>query len=102
MVSINEQFDVDPDITLTGFQVDGPDGKVGVIDEATYATDEAQIVVRVGMKVVGKRYLVGVDKIERIDADDETVVLSVGKDVVTEGSQYVAEGQGSGARGSPS
>jgi hypothetical protein len=74
---------------LRGFAVEGRDGSVGKVDDASY--DEPQpdyLVVDTGTAFLGKKVFVPADLITRIDLEGKTVVADLTKDDVKNAPEY--------------
>jgi hypothetical protein len=79
---------VSPGIDVTGFEVDATDGHIGKVDAATYDPGSAGLVVDTGFWIFGKKRLLPAGVVERVDADEEKVHLSVSKDEVKAAPDY--------------
>jgi hypothetical protein len=74
---------------VTGFAVESRDGEhVGTVDEATYDNDEGALVVDTGFWIFGKKRMVPVGLVERVDGDDRKLVLAAPKDVIKDAPDY--------------
>jgi hypothetical protein len=85
---------VPDDIDITGFQVEASDGAIGRVDEVMRGPGEIYIVIDTGPWIFGKKVLVPVGIIERIDRDDETVRLAYAKDVIKNAPEFDEGGFG--------
>lgn len=65
-----------------GFTVEGLDGKVGTVDEATADVGASQIVVDTGPWIFGRKVLLPAGTVDRVDWDAETVYVGLSKDDV--------------------
>ncbi|HWL45687.1 MAG TPA: hypothetical protein VNQ73_22285 [Ilumatobacter sp.] len=74
--------DVLTDAALVGFSVEASDGHVGKVDATSEDVDAASLVVDTGFWIFGKKRVIPVGVIERIDAGEETVYISMTKDQV--------------------
>lgn len=74
--------DVLTDQALVGFGVEASDGHIGKVDETSTEVDAASLVVDTGFWIFGKQRVIPVGVIERIDAEHETVYISMTKDEV--------------------
>ena len=74
--------DVLSDQALVGFGVEASDGHIGKVDETTTEVDAQSLVVDTGFWIFGKKRVIPVGVIERIDAENETVYVSMTKDEV--------------------
>ncbi len=75
-------------IDLTGFDVEGADGRAGKVDEATQHAGEAGLVVDTGPWIFGKRVLLPGAVVERVDADAQTIYVSMTRDEVRNAPEY--------------
>lgn len=74
--------DVLNDQALVGFGVEATDGHIGKVDETSNEVDAESLVVDTGFWIFGKKRVIPVGVIERIDAENETVYISMTKDEV--------------------
>jgi hypothetical protein len=78
-------------VDLTGYRVEAVDGRVGTVVSSIPDEGPPCIVVRLGPPVIGRRVVLPVASIERVDNDDETVHLGHTRDQV-EASPEAPEG----------
>jgi hypothetical protein len=76
------------DIDLAGFSVEATDGGIGKIDEATYDVGSSYLVVDTGPWIFGKKVLLPAGVINRIDAESETVFVSLAKDEIKSSPEF--------------
>jgi hypothetical protein len=76
------------DIDLTEFEVEAPDGKVGKVDEATYEEGSGSIIVDTGPWILGKKVMLPPIAIDRVDHDDERVVVDRTKDEIRNAPEF--------------
>jgi hypothetical protein len=78
-------------IDLAGFRVEGLDGEIGTIDDATleFATDA--IVVNTGPWIFGRKILLPAGVITGVDEDDRTAFVNVTKDQVKDAPEFSEE-----------
>ena len=76
---------------LTGYDVEAADGRIGKVDEATYDTGAACLVVDTGFWIFGKKRMVPAGMIEKIDTESKKVVLSCNKADVKAAPDYDPE-----------
>jgi hypothetical protein len=69
-------------VDLTGYRVMAVDGHVGTVTSSIPDTGPPCIVVRLGPPVIGRRVVLPVAAIERVDNDEETVHLGHTRDQV--------------------
>jgi len=74
--------DVLSEAVLIGFDVEATDGHIGKVDETTAEVDAASLVVDTGFWIFGKKRVIPVGVITRIDAEEETLYISMTKDEV--------------------
>jgi hypothetical protein len=79
---------VSPGTDVTGFEVDATDGHIGKVDAATYDPGTAGLVVDTGFWIFGKKRLLPAGVVERVDADEQKVHLSVSKEDVKAAPDY--------------
>lgn len=87
------------DIDLTSFKVEALDGDIGKIDEATYEAGRSFIVVDTGPWIFGKKVMLPAGVIDRIDTENERVVVGRTKDEITRISAARFTGNGIAAIG---
>src|SRR4051812_22260384 len=73
---------------IVGYQVEGTDGPIGKIDEATTETGAAYIVVDTGPWILGKKRLIPAGAVTVVDHDSGIVTVSLSKDQVKAGPDY--------------
>ena len=78
-----------PEIDVVGFDVeDAEQHHVGKVDEATYETGSAYLVVDTGFWIFGKKRLLPAGVVSAIDAPERRIRLSVTKDEIKEAPDY--------------
>ncbi|HEX7246737.1 MAG TPA: PRC-barrel domain containing protein [Actinomycetota bacterium] len=70
------------ELDVEGFKVEAVDGDIGKIDEATYEVGSSYIVVDTGPWIFGRKVVLPAGTIERIDLDDEKVLVRLTKDQI--------------------
>jgi hypothetical protein len=75
-------------IDLSGFHVEGTDGEIGTVDQATYQLGADAIVVDTGPWIFGKKVMLPVGVIHRIDADDRRFWVSLTKDQIKNAPEF--------------
>jgi hypothetical protein len=73
---------------LTGFSVEAIDGSIGKIDKATNETGSSRIVVDTGPWIFGKKVMLPVGVIDRVDLDNEDVYVNRTKDQIKSAPEY--------------
>jgi hypothetical protein len=86
--------DVGRGVDLTGFSVEAIDGEIGKIDEATYSVGSSYLVVDTGPWIFGKQVVLPAGVIERVDLDDEKVVVGRTKDEIKSAPELDDSGNG--------
>lgn len=74
--------DVLSEAALIGFEVEATDGHIGTVDAMTAEMGAESLVVDTGFWIFGKKRVIPVGVIERIDAESETVYISLSKSEV--------------------
>ena len=82
------------DIDLTGFAVEARDGEIGKVDEATYETGDAHLVVDTGGWIFGKKVLLPAGTVEAIDLEEERIRVDRTKDEIKDAPEWDAERSG--------
>ncbi len=77
--------------SMVGYEVEGLDGRIGTIDEATWRTDRACLVVDVGPRILGRQVLVPAGLVDDIDHPNHTVHVVLPRDVVKDSPVYDPE-----------
>jgi hypothetical protein len=67
-------------IDVTGYTVEGRDGEVGKVDEATLDPGTSYVVVTTGRWLFGKKVLLPASLVERIDRGEQKVYVARAKD----------------------
>jgi hypothetical protein len=81
--------DVLGEYDVRGFSVDGRDGSVGKVDDATYDEPRGDyVVVDTGTAFLGKKVFLPSEVITRVDVESKTVVADVAKDDVKNAPEY--------------
>jgi PRC-barrel domain len=73
---------------LTGYKIAAADGDIGKVDEATYESDTAGLVVDTGPWIFGRKVLLPAGVVERVDHDDEKVYVDRTKDQIKDAPEY--------------
>jgi hypothetical protein len=75
-------------IDLTGFHVEGTDGEIGTVDDATYQLGSDAIVVNTGPWIFGKKVMLPVGVINRIDESDRRLWVNLTKDQIKNAPEF--------------
>jgi Protein of unknown function (DUF2795) len=77
-----------PVLDLTGYDVEALDGSIGTVDEATSTAGENYLVVDTGPWIFGKRVLLPAGVVDRIDADEERLLVNRTRDEIKNAPEY--------------
>jgi hypothetical protein len=80
------------DIDLSDFHVEAVDGEIGKVDPKTYEVGGDAIIVDTGPRVFGRKVLLPVGTIERIDTEEKRIYVDRSKDEIKEAPEYDASG----------
>jgi hypothetical protein len=80
-----------PTGTITGFQVEAMDGKIGHIDEASAEAGAGYIVVDTGPWILGRKVMIPAGVITHIDLDEQQVMLDLTKDQIKSSPEFDPE-----------
>ena len=72
----------DPEVDLTGYDVEATDGHIGKIDEATYDAGSGSVVVDTGFWIFGKKRMIPAGTVTDIDLDSRTVRVRLTKEQI--------------------
>ena len=87
-------MDVRPDgagcekANFIGYGVEALDGSIGKVDEATYDAGSAYIVVDTGPWIFGKKVMLPAGTIQRVDHEDEKILVSRTKDQIKNAPEF--------------
>ncbi len=73
---------------ITGYGVEAVDGSIGKIDNASNEVGASRIVVDTGPWIFGKKVMLPVGVIERVDANEEKVYVERTKDQIKDAPEY--------------
>jgi hypothetical protein len=73
---------------IDGFGVEAQDGSIGKVDEATYEVGSSYIVVDTGPWIFGKKVLLPAGVVERIDANEEKLYVTLTKDQIKDSPEF--------------
>jgi hypothetical protein len=79
--SYSREYAAEP-LDVEGFKVEATDGDIGRVDEATYEVESSYIVVDTGPWIFGRRVVLPAGVIERIDLENEKVLVRLTKDQI--------------------
>lgn len=71
-----------------GYGVEALDGSIGKVDEATYDAGSAYIVVDTGPWIFGKKVMLPAGTIQRVDHEDEKILVSRTKDQIKNAPEF--------------
>jgi hypothetical protein len=77
-----------PNVDLTGFEVEGTEGKIGKVDEATQEASGSFIVVDTGPWIFGKKVMLPAGVIRDIDPDTQTIFVGLTKDEIKNAPEF--------------
>ncbi|MDO3703564.1 PRC-barrel domain-containing protein [Micromonospora sp. C28SCA-DRY-2] len=78
-------------IDLTGYRVEATDGRIGSVDEASGDTDARWLVVDTGPWILGRKVLLPVGTVDRVDHLDRTVYVDRTREQVKESPAFEPE-----------
>ena len=73
---------------LTGYKIAAVDGDIGKVDKATDQTGTSTLVVDTGPWIFGRKVLLPVGVVERVDHDDEKVYVDRTKDQIKDSPEF--------------
>ena len=73
---------------IIGYGVEAIDGSIGKVDEATFETGSAYIVVDTGPWIFGKKVMLPAGVIRDIDTSDEKVFVNRTKDEIKDAPEF--------------
>jgi hypothetical protein len=81
----------DPSVTgqeLVGYEIEGVDGKLGTIDEATAEAGSSFLVVDTGPWIFGRKSMLPAGIVQRVDHGQERVYVDCVKDEVRSAPEF--------------
>jgi hypothetical protein len=75
-------------LDLAGFRVEASDGHIGKVDEASHEIGSGEIIVDTGPWIFGKKVMLPVGVISRIDEDDRRVWVNLTKDEIKSAPEF--------------
>ena len=73
---------------LTGFKVEAIDGSIGKVDEASNDIGASYLVIDTGPWIFGKKVLLPVGVVDRIDTADEVIYVSRMKEEIKNAPEF--------------
>ncbi|QNE23375.1 PRC-barrel domain containing protein [Kribbella qitaiheensis] len=73
---------------LVGYKIAAVDGDIGKVDQATYDTGAATLVVDTGPWIFGRKVMLPAGVVQRIDHDDRVVSVDRTKDQIKDAPEY--------------
>ena len=81
----------DPSVTgqeLVGYEMEGVDGKIGTIDEATAEAGSSFLVVDTGPWIFGHKSMLPAGVVQRVDHGQERVYVDCAKDEIRHAPEF--------------
>ena len=75
-------------VDLSGFHVEATDGEIGAVDEKTYELGSDAFVVDTGPWIFGKKVMLPVGIINRIDETDHRVFVNLTKEQIQNAPEF--------------
>jgi len=75
-------------IDLSGYHVEANDGEIGTVDHDTYEIGANALVVETGPWIFGKKVMIPVGVINRIDEDDRRVFVNLTKEQIKSAPEF--------------
>jgi len=75
-------------IDLSGYGVTAVDGEIGTVDDDTYEVGSDALVVKTGPWIFGKKVMLPVGLINRIDENEQRVFVDLTKDQITNAPEF--------------
>jgi hypothetical protein len=73
---------------LSGFSVEGSDGGIGRVDDRTYEIGSGFLIVDTGPWIFGKKVMLPVGVISRIDEQDQRIWVNLTKDEIKNAPEF--------------
>ena len=77
-----------PQVDLSDYHVEAEDDEIGKVDPATFEAGTDAIIVDTGPLVFGRKIMIPVGAIERIDTEDKRVYVDRTKDELRDAPEY--------------
>jgi hypothetical protein len=81
-----------PQVDLGGFDVEAVDGELGKVDQATFEMGGDAIIVDTGPLVFGRKVILPVGTIDRIDTDAKRIYVDRTKEELRDAPEYDPSG----------
>jgi hypothetical protein len=81
-----------PQLDLSDYHVEAIDGELGKVDPATFEVDGNMIIVDTGPLVFGRKVVLPVGTIERIDTEEKRIYVDRTKDDLKDAPEYDPSG----------
>jgi hypothetical protein len=75
-------------LDLSGYRVEATDGEVGKVDEASHEIGSGAIIVNTGPWIFGKKVMLPVGVISRIDEDDRRIWVNLTKEQIKNAPEF--------------
>ena len=75
-------------VDLSGFDVEATDGGIGAVDSATYEIGADALVVDTGPWIFGRKVMLPVGVMSRVDVNDRRVWVSLTKDQIKNAPEF--------------
>ena len=79
---------MEPNVDVSGYDVEATDGSIGKVDEATYDTGRSYLVVDTGPWIFGKKVMLPAGVVRDIDESGQTVFVDRTKDEIKHAPEY--------------
>jgi hypothetical protein len=73
---------------VTGYKVEATDGRIGSVDETSNEVGSSYLVVDTGPWIFGRKVLLPVGTVQRVDHDERKVYVDRTKDQIKESPEY--------------
>jgi hypothetical protein len=80
------------EVDLSDFHVEATDGEIGKVDRASYVAGGDSIIVDTGPLIFGRKVLLPVGMIERIDPEAKRIYVDRTKDEIRDAPEYDPSG----------
>jgi hypothetical protein len=81
-----------PELDLSDYHVEAVDGELGKVDRATFEVGGEVIIVDTGPLVLGRKVVLPIGTIERIDTDEKRIYVDRTKDDMKDAPEYDPSG----------